>query len=193
MLDQTQIEAYRKNGFLICESFFSAGEIAAVAGEANALSERADLIHSDNIRCRWQSHIETGDPILDTLDPVTNVSAVILKLATSKRLSKLVEELLGERAFLFKDKLIFKPPGALGHAPHQDFISWPLFPKTFTTVLVAIDGATSLNGCLSAFRGHHARGYLSAHDGDYYDLPESIFEKESQVELNLNPGDIAVL
>ena len=43
---------------------------------------------------------------------------------------------------LFKDKLIFKRPGALGYGLHQDYIAWKSFPESFVTVIVAIDPAT---------------------------------------------------
>ena len=49
--------------------------------------------------------------------------------------------LYGEPACLFKDKLIFKPPGTLGYKLHQDYISWKSFPTSFLTVIVAIDAA----------------------------------------------------
>ncbi len=192
MLEQAQIDQYRSFGFLVLESFFSPSLIAKVASDADALSAQQEVIHADNIRCRWQSHLQTGEPILDTVDPVTDLSPAIAKLAKSDSLMELMTELFDEPAFLFKDKLIYKPPGALGHAPHQDYIYWPSFPKSFTTVLVAIDSADEQNGCLSLFRGHHTKGYLSPRDGDFHDLSESLFPASSRVELRLKPGDIAV-
>lgn len=192
MLLDSQKELYRQQGFLVLPSFFTAAEVANVAREADALARLTEIVHADNLRCRWQSHRETGEPILDTLDPVSDLSPAIAGLALSGPLRDVMSDLFGEPACLFKDKLIYKPPGALGHAPHQDYIAWPTFPKTFTTALVAIDAADEVNGCLSVFRGHHVRGYLSPRDGDYHDLPQSLFDEGSRVELKLRPGDIAV-
>lgn len=38
--------------------------------EANRLLQRADLMDSDNIRCRWQNHVDTGECRFDCFDPV---------------------------------------------------------------------------------------------------------------------------
>lgn len=192
MLDEGQLEQYRTRGYLVLDSFFSANEVEAVSREADRLRAHPDVIHADNLRCRWQTHMATGEPLLDTLDPITDLSPAVAGLARSKSLLEVLGRILGEPALLFKDKLIYKPPGALGHAPHQDYISWPSFPTTFTTVLAAIDSADEQNGCLTLYSGHHRRGYLSPKDGDYHDLPEHLFEKDSRVDLKLRPGDIAL-
>src|SRR5262249_32490 len=74
-------------------------------------------------------------------------------------------------AFLFKDKLIFKPPRAKGYDLHQDFIAWPGFPRSFVTAAVAIDPCDLDNGCTVVYPGYHANGCLSPEDGDYHALP----------------------
>ena len=62
-------------------------------------------------------------------------------------------ELYGEEACLFKDKLIFKPPGVKGYGLHQDWIAWPGFPRSFLKVLVPLDAADVANGCTVVYPG----------------------------------------
>ena len=99
--------------------------------------------------------------------------------------------LYGEPAKLFKDKLIVKPSGAQGAACHQDWISWPGFPKSFLTVVLAIDPFRSENGGTQVFPGRHRSGYISTPDGQHHVLDPSGMGMEP-VLLELAPGDIAI-
>jgi len=65
---------------------------------------------------------------------------------------------LGEEMVLFKEKLNLKPPGGSGFAPHVDSPSLRMSlgsegPKTFCTVMVAIDDMKIKNGCLRIAKG----------------------------------------
>lgn len=68
-------------------------------------------------------------------------------------ITKCVSALLGKQMVLFKEKLNLKPPGGTGFAPHLDGPSLRVAlgnegPKTFVTIMIAIDNMTSQNGCL---------------------------------------------
>jgi ectoine hydroxylase-related dioxygenase (phytanoyl-CoA dioxygenase family) len=106
-------------------------------------------------------------------------------------LLEILAELYGEPARLFKDKLIFKPPGARGHELHQDFISWPNFPRSFVTAAIAIDPCNLANGCTVVYPGRHREGYLSPEDGDYHPLSPETIDESGAVALELQPGDVA--
>lgn len=180
----------QEDGYLVLKGMFP--DVSAALGEAEALAERIDLLDERNLRCRWQTHVETGHTLLDALDPVIDISPAIHAMAKDSRLVDAVAGFVGEPVQLFKDKLLFKQPGALGHACHQDYISWPSFPLTFTTALVALDAATEENGCLEVFAGCHRDGYLSPQDGDFHDLSESLFPQTARRKLLLEPGDVAI-
>ena len=187
------VDRYLADGFLVVRDVFAADEMAEVAAEAERLFTRCDLIDQNNLRCRWQNHYQTGECRFDAFDPVIDLSPMMDRIAHDRRILDLLGELYyGEEACLFKDKLIFKPPGATGYALHQDFIGWDSFPESFVTVLVPIDAADEENGCTEVFRGYHRQGYLSARDGDYHELPLSAIDESTGVKLVLSPGDLAV-
>ncbi len=192
VLNPDQTEHYHEHGYLILRQVFSPFEIAAVVLEAERLLERRDLIHTDNIRCRWQPHVVTDECLFECFDPVIDLAPLCGQLAVDPRILNVLGDLYGEPAHLFKDKLIFKPPGAKGYDLHQDYISWKLFPRSFVTVLVPIDAADADNGCTVVYPGYHRQGYLSAEDGDYHPLPSDAVDESSAVLLELEPGDIAV-
>jgi ectoine hydroxylase-related dioxygenase (phytanoyl-CoA dioxygenase family) len=187
-----QIASYESDGYLILRRFFPAEVIAQASAEADALLQRQDLMDMKNIRCRWQKHVDTGECLFETFDPVVDIAPVCSRLANDADLLAALGALYGEEACLFKDKLIFKPPGAYGYGLHQDFIAWKNFPRSFLTVVIPIDSTTAENGCTEVFPGLHRQGYLAEEDGNYHQLPLDVIADTRGVKLEMEPGDIAV-
>ena len=192
LIDATQVAQYHADGFLVVRQVFSADRIAELDAEAARLQQRTDLIDTNNIRCRWQNDVNTGECRFDCFDPVIDLSAVCERTARDPRLLDIVGALYGERACLFKDKLIFKAPGTVGYKLHQDYISWTSFPTTFLTAIVAIDPADAANGATEVFSGYHRQGCLTPRDGMYHQLPEEAVDGSTGVVLDLAPGDVAI-
>lgn len=191
-VDSQLIEDYRATGLAVVRGVFDVTEIAAVSEEANRVLELRQLIDINNLRCRWQNHYQTDECRFDCFDPIIDLSPTIEAMARDQRVLEIVSTLYGEEACLFKDKLIYKPPGAKGYGLHQDYIGWESFPRSFVTVLIPIDPATDENGATEVFPGLHKQGYLSAMDGDYHELPLTMVEGTPGVRLCLQPGDLAV-
>jgi ectoine hydroxylase-related dioxygenase (phytanoyl-CoA dioxygenase family) len=192
VLNDTQRVQYGRDGFVIVRGLLEAREIDELREEAGRLMQRKDLIDSDNIRCRWQNHVDTGECRFDCFDPVIDLSPSFERLARDPRILSAVSQLYGEAACLFKDKLIFKPPGARGYGLHQDYISWPSFPESFVTVIAAIDPAGANNGATEMFPGYHSLGTLSPRDGMYHELTADQVDLSRGVILELEPGDVAI-
>jgi ectoine hydroxylase-related dioxygenase (phytanoyl-CoA dioxygenase family) len=192
VLSDEQLRQYQADGFLILRQVFSSAEIAEAEAEANELLTRKELIDTNNIRCRWQNHVVSGECMFECFDPVIDIGPTCSRLAHDPRILEPLSAIYGDEALLFKDKLIFKPPGAKGYGMHQDFIGWKDFPRTFVTVLVAIDGADADNGATEVFPGYHHVGYLSPIDGMYHELPAGSVDESRGVKLDLEPGDIAL-
>src|SRR6478672_8828643 len=132
---------YERDGYVIVRTLYNRAEMNRAADEAEVLLRKTDLIDTRNLRCRWQTNVQTGECSFETFDPVLDLAPVSRALAHDRRLTALLAELYGEPACLFKDKLIFKPPGVNGYGLHQDWIAWPGFPRSFLTVLIPLDAA----------------------------------------------------
>lgn len=191
-LTAEQLDQYQRDGFLIVRQVFSPFELVGAVIECDQLLARRDLIDTANIRCRWQDHIVTKECLFECFDPVIDIGPVCETLARHGRILSILGQIYGEPAYLFKDKLIFKPPGAKGYDLHQDFIAWKDFPRSFTTVEIAIDPADRDNGCTEVFPEYHRQGCLSPEDGDYHSLPPETVDQHRAVPLQLQPGDIAI-
>jgi 2-aminoethylphosphonate dioxygenase len=192
-LTSAQLGHYRDQGYLILRGVFASREIEEAAGEAERLlQDRRDLIHTNNLRCRWQNHVLTDECTFETFDPIIDLGPVSARLAADRRVLNVLADIYGEPACLFKDKLIFKPPGVRGYDMHQDYIGWKNFPRSFITVLIPLDPSDRSNGCTEVFPGYHLQGYLSPEDGDYHSIPAGVVDESRGVFLELQPGDIAL-
>jgi ectoine hydroxylase-related dioxygenase (phytanoyl-CoA dioxygenase family) len=188
----SDVAQYNRDGFLIVRGVLAPTDIAALDAEANRLLQRTDLMDTNNIRCRWQDDTITGECRFDCFDPVIDLSAEFDRVAHHAGIVDVVSALYGERACLFKDKLIFKSPGASGYHLHQDYIAWPSFPTSFVTVIVAIDPADRENGATEVFKGYHRVGNMTSGDGQYHRLPDDAIDESTGALLELESGDIAV-
>jgi ectoine hydroxylase-related dioxygenase (phytanoyl-CoA dioxygenase family) len=124
-------------------------------------------------------------------------------------LADCVSSLIGEKMVLYKEKLNLKPPGGSGFAPHLDSPSLRVAlqendgPKTFVTVMVAIDSMTKKNGCLRICKGswtevNHCR-VLVPKEGDNPDaggragaIPTEVAELLQFEDIECQGGDILI-
>ena len=190
--DDRRLEQYRRDGFIVHRRCFSPSEMLVLQQESERLlRDCADLIHPRNLRCRYMPHHESGEPLFEVFDPVNDLSPVCQQFCDDRRILDVVEAIYGEPACLFKDKLIFKPPGATGYRLHQDIpLAWKAFPQSFVTVLIPIDALSTENGCTEVFAGYHSE-HLSKNPSEYM-LPDELVDETRRVNLELEPGDIAV-
>ena len=191
-LSPDAVAAWKCDGFVIVRNVFSPDIMSSLSEEAWQLTQRRDLIHKHNLRCRFRETHDKTDCLWETFDPVIDLSPLCAQVTAGSQLLSILHSLYGEPACLFKDKLIFKQPGTKGYELHQDWISWPGFPRSFLTVLIPIDASTQDNGCTEVFAGYHHAGPLTPEDGNYHDLPMDSVDDDRMVPLVLDPGDIAI-
>lgn len=192
LASEQTLASYHQDGYAIVRKCFAQEEVQALRCEAELLISRSELIDTQNIRCRWQDSVETGECMFDCFDPVIDIGPVCRYFAYHESLLGLLHEIYGEEAKLFKDKLIFKRPGAKGYGLHQDFIGWDRFPESFLTVVIPLDETNASNGATEVFPGLHRKGYLSPRDGNYHELSIETIGETRGVLLELMPGDIAI-
>ncbi len=192
LLSHDDIRFYANEGYLISRGLFSAREVADLACEAeHVFRAGAELMNVNNMRVRFKPHHLKQHAVFEVFDPIADLSPVASAITRDRRILDRLHELYGEPAELFKDKLIYKLPGAAGATLHQDWIAWPGFPESFLTVLVAIDAFTEDNGATEVFPRVHKKGYLSAKDGQHHYVEITDLDAKP-VPLLLAPGDVAI-
>lgn len=191
-LTKDQLASYHQDGVLLVRTAFDACEVQELGEEADrVLESHAHLLNENNLRTRFIQHHKNGKPIFEKFDPFLDLSSLAQSIVMDERILKPLHSIYGEPACLFKDKFIYKPPGATGATLHQDWISWPGFPESFITVLIAIDPFTAKSGATEFYLGEHKRGYLSPRDAQHHILEASQFDSQPTM-LEMEPGDIAI-
>ena len=144
---------WETNGWALMPGFTGTEEIAALRAEAERLCSEKALFEE-------RGAVPNSTTRNDRLDPVTDVSPIFADLAQDDRLFALVRETLGGEPQLMKDKVIAKPPGALGYAAHQDAAYWPglgVDARRFLTAVIFLDDSTAEKGAIECVSGLHGK------------------------------------
>ena len=148
ILETAALEQYAKRGWLAARGFFSPadiGDIVRFTEEICALPEvpGAQMVY------REASLLDSKTRIIQRIENFCPYHAGIDALIRGGRLQRSVEQLFGDPAVLFKEKINFKLPGGGAFEPHQDQqAGWSVYAPQFVTAMVSIDDATLENGCL---------------------------------------------
>lgn len=186
LFSATQLAAWRRDGFVAVPGWLDPTEVAALQAWTDEVQAWPE------VPGRWMvygepSLVEPGRRLINRIENLYPHHEGFRALMDGPKLRGAVEELLGEPAVLFKDKINFKLPGGDGFKPHQDQqAGWSAYASLFVTVLLAVDEATVENGCLELAPGHHRRGLLGA---EWRPLTEAELAGVGFVPCPTRPGD----
>lgn len=165
-LTDEHFDFYRENGYLAIENAFTPDEVEA------GLAGLMHLIMGGNPEFDGIMFEAKAQEILDTLGPEARQDAVrklmyfvdyddrLKHLSHHPKLIGLVERLFGEKAVMFQDMALLKPPRMGREKPwHQDhaYFDFPLETRV-AGVWIALDEATVENGCMRVLAGQHRSG-----------------------------------
>lgn len=154
-LSAAQVEQFQRDGFLVCPQFFDEGQHRQLVAGVEEVSAWADS-------GPWAHYREQTDrgPVLTRTERFLDSHPRLNGLLGEGRLLTALEQLFGEPACVFKDKINYKLPGGAGFHPHQDAAAYHPFGSLHITCLAAIDANTEANGCLWFAAGEHQAGLL---------------------------------
>lgn len=152
---------YQADGFLVVEGLFPDDELAGVRRRVEA------LIADPSCTPAGVTVGREGDtsPATRGTGPVRSAAFMVRfdpffqEFARTPKLLDLVRGLLGRRVKVFRDQMLFKPPGGQAKPLHQDqsyFLVEP--PDDLVTAWIALDQATLENGCMCYVPGSHKHG-----------------------------------
>ena len=155
-LDQEQISAYHRDGYLFVRELFSSEEIVLLGETArndHAMDQAASSMddgEGNDVRLSLWNHPGEG---------------IYGMIARSERIVNCVEQLLDDEAYHYHSKMILKDAKVGGAwAWHQDYGYWYqnglLFPN-LCSAMIAVDEATTANGCLQVLKGSHKMGRVN--------------------------------
>jgi len=125
-------------------------------GEIAELQQWVAEVESWDDEGGWFNHYEMtdGGPRRCRTENFTPFHAGLRDLLTGPRMLRIAEALMGEPVVLYKEKINYKLAGGAGWNPHQDAPAYP-FIEVHVSCMVAVDDASTENGCLEVVDGAH--------------------------------------
>jgi alkylhydroperoxidase family enzyme len=147
-LSTDQLAHYHEQGWLLLDDLLEFS--------VDDLQREVDIIASWDDTGEWLHHYELTDfgPKLARTENFTPFAPRMAALLANGAITRVAGELLGEPAVLYKEKINYKLVGGAGFSPHQDKPAYP-FVDNVLSVMVAVDDATTENGCLYVVSGWH--------------------------------------
>jgi len=184
------IDDFHQDGYLIVRELFDPQEIAGLLSFAKADAALADEAY---VR-RDSGGGETRLALRNDLDDRVPYTAVV----RSQRIVQAMQILLGDEVYHYHHKMMIKQPRIGGAWEwHQDYGYWYNFGCLFPDMgscMVAVDQATTENGCLQVLKGSHKLGRV-----DHVRIGEQVGADPERVEaarqrfelvaVELEPGD----
>ncbi len=181
MLSEDQIRQYHEDGFVIPD--FRMPESVL-----------------DSIKDRHRHLLDRHPEFRDYCSAVLQYDEGFLSYCRNDEILDMVEQLIGPDIALWNSSFFAKPAVNGKATPwHQDGEYWPIRPLATCTVWLAVDDATSENGCLRVIRGSHRERRLRAHETNpsedltlNQELLKSEYDEADAVDLVLEKGQISL-
>ena len=157
MLTTQQVAQYERNGFLILPDWFSAAEVAAMKAELVRLSR----IQTDEVTREKSGSARSVFRVHDRESPTA--SDVYYAATRLPRMLGVARQVTGEdELYIHHSKCNLKPAidGSIWQW-HQDYGTWKvdgIAQPDMTTIMVMVDEATEMGGCLYFLPGSHRYG-----------------------------------
>ena len=181
MLSDDQVARYHEDGFVIPDFRLAVETLDAIRADHQRLLAR-------------QPEFRDYCPALLAHD------LSFLNYARNPDILDMVEQVIGPDIALWNSSFSAKPAGDGRETPwHQDGEYWPIRPIATCTVWMAIDDATTENGCLRFIAGSHKEKRLREHvtnDDPAYTLNQELaaseYDESDAVDLILEAGQVSL-
>jgi ectoine hydroxylase-related dioxygenase (phytanoyl-CoA dioxygenase family) len=155
-ISREQVDDYHRDGYLLLEGLLAADEVAVLLDAI----EHGNRVASTKLTFEDAGGKSSNLAIWHSLgDDVWAAASTVPRIVNTVRI------LLGEDVHFYHGKVMLKEPHTGGSWEwHQDYGYWYAddqfaFPRMMSA-FVALDPATSENGCLQVLRGSHKLGRL---------------------------------
>jgi ectoine hydroxylase-related dioxygenase (phytanoyl-CoA dioxygenase family) len=156
MLDERQVQDYRRQGFACVPDFVSAEDLAAFRGEIDRITAASAASAFDPARVEMEPNQGASGRVIRRIYEPCEHYAPFREYSESAAILDAVQQLIGDNLLLHYSKLNMKP-AEIGSVVewHQDLSYYPLTNHDSLAVLIYLDDADETNGCLRVLPGRH--------------------------------------
>tara|TARA_Y100000590_G_scaffold364667_1_gene423187 strand:+ start:2451 stop:3188 length:738 start_codon:yes stop_codon:yes gene_type:complete len=181
MLTENEIKTYETEGYLV----------------PNFTMPEKDLLEIETLH---NSLVKKFPKFINYCPAVLLHDERFLKYCLNNEILNIIEQLIGKNFALWNSSF-FAKPAFNGYATpwHQDGQYWPIKPLATCSVWLAIDDATSENGCLKFIKGSHKEKTLKKHKYNKsksltlnQEILDSKYIEKNVVNLILKRGQISL-
>jgi phytanoyl-CoA hydroxylase len=198
-LSDGQFEQYQRDGYVVVEDLLSDRTIDRLESriEEYVAGERSESQFSRMLEPDVDPDAfgRAGEPVRKFEGVgMAREDDVFADLARHEGILRIVEQLQGPNLDLLRSAAMLKPPRVGSEKKfHQDAAYYPIRPRDHVTVWIAIDEATTENGCMRVVPGAHTDGLID-HEALEYETDITITEGEygldDTVPLPMSPGSV---
>jgi len=186
MLNEKQVKKFKEDGFVLVRELFSKFEIKKILKYTEELQTSTEVSGKE-----WKyfekSEINKNEKVLARIENYCKYHEGFNDLCNNSRIMECVNDCLGEKGILFKDKINFKMPGGAGFTPHQDSqAGWDDYAKFYLTAMVSVDESNIQNGCLEFAPGHNKSGLIGKL---WKPLSDEDMKNMKFIPIETKPGD----
>ncbi len=169
MLTSDEVRFYRREGYLLVEDVFDAGEVAELNRVTDSIIERSRGIAASNSLFDVAPHHTAEHPVVRRIKNPVAIDAVYARAARQERLLDIVECLIGPGVRFDHSKMNIKTRGGQAAIDwHQD---WAFYPHTNDDLLAVglyLGDCTPENGPLMVIPGSHKGPVFDHHHEGFF-------------------------
>ena len=197
-LSDAQFEQYQRDGYVVVNDCLDGATVEAVTDRIES------YVRNERKETQFERMLEpdAAEDALDDAEPVRKFEGLGMveedemfeDLVRDENIVEVIEQLQGRNHSLLRSAAMLKPPRVGSEKKfHQDAAYYPIHPMDHITVWIALDQATTENGCMQVVPGAHRDGLLG-HEAIEYEtditIAEADYGPEDAVALPMEPGDV---
>jgi phytanoyl-CoA hydroxylase len=188
-IGKAHLARLEEQGFCVLEGLFGADEMDALARHV----QRAYLTYEERLHARGaEDGISRPGEIAFTPN-LARDDREMARFSVRPELVSVAAELLGEDVDLYWDQLVYKAPETRRDFPwHQDDAYGRVTPSPTLTLWIALNDATTENGCIHVLPGSHRRGFVPHEQGPHGWFCHSNDDPDQGVPVPVRSGSVLV-
>ncbi len=194
-LSPAQVEAYKEDGYVVVEGALNLDVMDQLGSTTDAFADKARAVGDSDDVFDFEPPNGNGEKHLRRVKSPERVAPVYARVMQSDAVLDCVSDLIGTDVRFWSGKLNLKRPmGGQAVEWHQDWAFGPATNDDLLTVGIALDDATTENGCLLMIPGSHRGPVLDHWRDDRFTgaVTDEAFDPRAAVPVEVKRGGVSI-